>query len=77
MFLEGTQEALQDRPVPDLDKYIAELAKARERHREFNRYALQEVRGRPWFARWRIALWVRRRFRQLRGRLREALQRVR
>ena len=68
MELEEAHRALEHRPIPDFDRYS--LSEARKRHRKFNEYALREVRGRPWFARWRVALWVRRRFRQLRGRLR-------
>jgi hypothetical protein len=46
------------------------MQNAHEDHRGFNRQALTEVRGRPWFARWRIARWTRRCLRLLWDRLR-------
>jgi hypothetical protein len=70
LFLNEALRALEDRPLPYFDEYSANLAQAREQHGTFNEYALREVRGRPWFARWRIVMWARRRLRQLWGRLR-------
>jgi hypothetical protein len=69
--LEEAQHALEHRPLPDLGRYSELMRNAREGHRDFNRRALTEVRGRPWFARWRIVMWARRRLRLLWSRLRE------
>ena len=68
--LKEAQHALEDRPLPDLDRYSEQMQHARDDHRNFNSQALTEVRGRPWFARWRVVRWGRRRLRQLWGRLR-------
>jgi hypothetical protein len=75
--LEEAQRALEDRPLPDLDRYSEQMRNAREDHRNFNTHALTEVRGRPWFVRWRIIMWARRRLRRLWGSLRQLWGRLR
>jgi hypothetical protein len=71
MELKDALRALEDRPVPDLEKYSAQLAEARERHSQFNEYALREIQGRPWYARWRVVRWIRRLWRRLGERWRQ------
>jgi hypothetical protein len=70
LALDEAHRALEERPVPDFERQSTEMSDARERHKHFNEYALEEIRGRPWFVRSRIVKWTRRRLRQLRGRLR-------
>jgi hypothetical protein len=52
--------ALDAWPVPDLEKFSDELAHARKYLQDFNTWALSDAKGRPWYARWPIALWIRR-----------------
>jgi hypothetical protein len=70
--LKEAQDALEDRPLPDLDRYSEQMQNARKDHRDFNSQALTEICGRPWFTRWRIVRWARRRPRELWRRLRPA-----
>ena len=59
-------------PVPDLPKYREEMSGARSYLDDFNRAALSDAKGRPWWRRWRSALWVRRKVRRLRLRSSQA-----
>lgn len=68
IHLDGTLMAL-DAPVPELEKFSEELAGARKPLAKFNTSALREIQGRPWWARWRWVLWLRRHARRLRRRL--------
>jgi hypothetical protein len=68
MHLDGTLMALDAWPVTKLDEFSKQLGGARTYLADFNRWALQEVRGRPWWRRWGWALWLRRRARRLRRR---------
>ena len=70
MHLEETLRALEGWPVPELDKYRQEIAGARKYLSDFNKWALQETKGRPWWRRWPWALWLRGQTRRLRRRLR-------
>ena len=48
--LEDTQFALEERPGPDYERCIVELASARKYLSEFNEWALRDAKGRPWYA---------------------------
>jgi hypothetical protein len=74
IHLDLTRDALDAWPVPDLDQFSQELAGARKYLRDFNRSALREAKGRPWWRRWQWVLWLRRQTRSLRLRLRRPKQ---
>jgi hypothetical protein len=65
--LEGSHRALDAFPDPDLEAYSSELARAREHLGQFNKWALGDIQGKPWFTRSRLAAWIRRRWRKLRS----------
>jgi hypothetical protein len=61
--LQDSLSALERWPRPDLKAYRETHSDARRDLRKFNERALAEIQGRPWFSRWRLALWVRRQLR--------------
>ena len=69
MHLEGALMALDTRLDFKLEEYSGELAGARMSLADFNRYALRDARGRPWWRRWRWVRGPRRSTRKLRERL--------
>lgn len=60
-------DALEDRPVPDLNKNRADRALAGRHHAEFNERVVREIRVCPWYER-RVVRWTQRRWRSWRSR---------
>jgi len=69
IHLDGTLMALE---APDFvfNDFSRELAGAREYLADFNKWALREAQGRPWWRRWPSILWLRRWSRRLREKFR-------